>query len=818
MTRPIVDDSSDTLRELLKTYRVRAGLTQEELSDRSGISVRAISDMERGTAKSPQRRTIESLAPPLALTDEELTRLQKVAKQARTRPVSYSTSTTTSRTPSPSIGDPLLLGMLPPDLNDFTGREHALDELSAIAAELTDPSRRSGRYVVLSGPPGTGKTSLAVRAARDLAAEFPDGCHFLKLRGMSAQPNPPSEVLHLLLRSLGINAAHIPAEPEQRASLCRSLLQDRRSLIVLDDAADEAQVRQLLAGGPRCLTVITSRHLLVGLHGVQRISLDVLDHDDAVALLSSVIGPTRVAQERAAASELVELCGRLPLAIRIIGNRLASRPVWPLTHLIGQLRDQSRRLTALTAGDLDVRSVFDLSYRQLSPNAATAFRRLSLVPAADFSAGAAMALIDAPEEDDAAILLEELADASLLQPSQPYGRYQFHDLLRVFAGERLAQEETPDAVAEAENRLVDWLMRTATAAGCYFAPTDGVVVPPAATPSFSDHLGAGRWLEEEAQNWLAAVKSSFDRGEHQKVLDLAAVMHWYAELGGTETVWDLLDVAVRSAVATDHRFYEAVHRHYLSWVRRSQMGLDTHEAVELSQQAIDAAAAQGNAVHEAWARVYLANTKLSSGTPVDYPELMGEAVRLFEQADYRLGVNLARFMLAGYLHEIGRTEEAAEQYAVCLQYFEHPYDGRKTPSDDINYANLLLRSSHNLAALDQVDRALGQLDMALDLFERHGGTMGRARTLQASGQFLRQKGELRQAHARLAEALDLFERAGLPQSQVEVLAEMAELSDQLRDPVAARGERERAMSLCDRLDPAEAAKLRKNLTEQLNAS
>ncbi|SDP97543.1 XRE family transcriptional regulator [Lentzea jiangxiensis] len=817
MTRPILDDSSDPLKELLKGYRLRAGLTQEELSEKSGVSVRAISDMERGTAKSPQRRTIESLAPPLALTDEELAQLQKVAKQARTRPATTS-GTTSSPAPSPGLHDPLLLGMLPPDLNDFTGRERALDELSAITAELGGAGSRSGRYVVLSGPPGTGKTSLAVRAARDLAAEFPDGCHFLKLRGMSTQPNQPTEVLHPLLRSLGINATQIPAELEQRASLCRSLLQDRRSMIVLDDAADEAQVRELLVGGLRCLTVITSRYLLVGLQGVQRISLDVLDDDDAIALLSSIIGSARVSQERAAASELVELCGRLPLAIRIVGNRLASRPVWPLSHLIGQLRDQGRRLTALTAGDLDVRSVFDLSYRQLSPNARKVFRRLSLVPAADFSAGAAMALIDAPEEDDAAILLEELADASLLQPSQPYGRYQFHDLLRVFAGERLAQEETPEAVAEAEDRLVGWLMHTATAAGCYFAPTDGVVVPPTATRSFSDHRGAGRWLEEEAQNWLAAVRRSFERGDHQQVLDLAAVMHWYAELGGTETTWDLLDVAVGSAVATDNRFYEAVHRHYLSWVRRSQMGLDTQDALELSQRAIDDAVARGNPQHEAWARTYLANTQLMSGLPVDYPEAMSEAMRLFEQADYPLGSNLTRFMLAGYLHEIGKLEEAAEEFAVSLEYFRHPYGGRKTPSDDINYANLLLRSSHNLAALDQVDRALGQLDLALELFERHGGTMGRARTLQASGQFLRQKGDLQNAHSKLAEALDLFERAGLPQSQAETLGEMADVSDLLRDPVAARRERERALALCDRVDPAEAAKLRKNLTEQLNAS
>ncbi|WP_410580691.1 ATP-binding protein [Amycolatopsis sp. lyj-108] len=808
MTNAARGKAATTFKALLKGYRVRANLTQEDLAEGSGVSVRAISDMERGIAKSPQRRTIEALAAPLSLTDDELTTLQKVARQGRVQPIAAPAPVTAGIRESP------LIGVLPTDVDDLTGRETDLAALRALSADLRGGRRRAGRVAILSGPPGTGKTTLVVRAAHNLAEDFPDGRLFLKLRGTSAGPTTPADVLHLILRSLGVDAVRIPADPEDRVNLCRSLLRDRATLIVLDDAADEAQVRPLLVGGPRCLTLITSRQMLVGLEGASRLPLDVFDEDDAVSLLSTIIGAGRVASERQAALELVELCGRLPLALRIAGNRLASRPTWPLSRLVDQLRDRNRRLTTLTAGDLDVRSVFELSYRQLSPNAAAVFRRLSLVPAADFSLEAAMTLIEAADEDDA-VFLEELADASLLQTSQENGRYQFHDLLRVFATERLNREETPEAVEAAEHRLADWLVSTATAAGRYFHPTDGVSPLPVATPSFADHSGAGRWLEVELKNWLAAVKSVAARGDHQPVLDLAESMHWYSEIGGTASTWyDVFELAMASAIALGSKRDEAVHRNYLSWVLATLCD-QAEESGEMARRAWEAAVQAGDRREQGWARLYLMSAHARDAARTTSPELFDEAVRLFEDAGYPLGVHMARGMLASYLYRNGRFADAAEEFDACVDYFAREHGGSRTPVDDTNYAYLLLRSAQNLTALDSSDRALIYCETALELFRRHGATMGQARALQAIGGLV---GDHANARRHLNEAEELYERIGMTQAQIDTLCDKAARSEKAGDPASARGDRERAMALCDRLGRSEGSRLREKLAERLDAS
>ncbi|SDX56776.1 Helix-turn-helix domain-containing protein [Amycolatopsis xylanica] len=719
---------------LLKRYRLRANLTQEELAEESGVSIRAIRDIERGIARSPQRRTIESLAAPLALSGDELTQLRDAAKSNRAQQTAtgvYATS---------------VLGMLPPDLDDLTGRERDLGTLLALADELSGP-RWSGHTAVLTGPPGAGKTSLAVRTAHELTDAFPDGRLFLKLRGMSSQPSDPADVLHLVLRSLGVDAVTIPAELEQRASLCRSLLKDRAAILVLDDAAGEAQVRPLLVGGPRCLTLITSRQLLVGLEGVSRLNLTVLDSGDAIALLTAIVGRARVAAEPEAARELAELCGRLPLALRIVGNRLASRPGWPLAGLVDQLRDTGTRLKTLTAGDLDVRSVFELSYRQLTPAAATVFRRLSLVPAAEFSAGAAMALADTR---DAAPILEELADASLLQTSHVDGRYQFHDLLRVFAAELLAQEDTPEAIEAADHRLTGWLVRTATQAGRYFLPS-GDSEPPAPTPWFSEPDGARRWLEVEVKNWLPAMKSTAARGEHRPVLDLAEAMHWYLDIDGTATTWhEVYELAVRSAVALGSKRDEAVHRNNLSWIVCT-LG-DGDGAAQLALQALDAAVAAGDLREQAWSKLYLRRAQAD-----DSGELLDEAVRLFEEADYPIGLQWARAERATYWHEQGDHAAAAAEFERCL---DHLKQRTGTPMDDYSYAYVLLDSATCLLALGSHDTAFTRCEQALGLFRRHGVTLGQARTLQAIAEILRHRGDHANAAAAQAEAHTLFERTG----------------------------------------------------------
>ncbi|SDP99045.1 NB-ARC domain-containing protein [Lentzea jiangxiensis] len=539
---------------LLRKYRVRAGLTQEELANRSGVSVRAISDMERGVARSPQRRTIDSLAGPLSLRSDEIAQLHKSAR--RSRAATPSGEPVTPR----RIFDSPVVAQLPPDLHDLTGREQEIEQLRR-CVETQVTGNRTGRVVVLSGAPGTGKTSLAIRAAHDLADHFPDGQMFLKLRGMSEEATSAADVLHLVLRSLGIDISSIPVELEHLAGLCRSLLAERAVLIVLDDAADEGQVRPLLVGGPRSLTLVTSRHVLAGLEGAGRLSLDVLAHHQAVALVGTIIGTDRVEAEAGVADELVELCGRLPLAIRIAANRLASRPAWPLSHLVSQLRGRSKRLRALTAGDLDIRSVFDLSYRQLRPITAAVFRRVALIPGSDFSVTTARVLLDARREDDIDLLLDELVDASLVQLAPAQGRYQLHDLLCEFAKDLLAEKEEPETVREVEKHLDHWLMEMATAAGRFFQPCADMETPPVATSCFDDALSARKWLEAEAGAWSGAIRRLAARGDHRRIVDLADAMCWYPEFGGTADLWyEVFDQAMHSAILLGSKKEEAARR------------------------------------------------------------------------------------------------------------------------------------------------------------------------------------------------------------------------------------------------------------------
>ncbi|MCP2269302.1 Helix-turn-helix domain-containing protein [Actinokineospora diospyrosa] len=766
---------------MVRARRERARLTQEELAEHAGISVRAISDIERGVARSPQRRTIAALAGPLRLSEVELGGLLATAKAARPRPEPTAPATATAPVFSPAV-----VGVLPPEVDDLVGRAAELADVRDLA-EVAAAGGRAGEVLVLSGPPGTGKTAVATSAAHALGGLFPDGRIFLKLRGMAEVPGTPADLLHVVLRSLGVDGVRVPAEVEQRTNLCRFLLRDRRVLIVLDDAADEAQVRPLLLGGSRSLTLVTSRQMLVGLAGVHRAALEVLSRDAAVELVVSIVGPARVAGEPRASAELVELCGRLPLALRIAGNRLASRPQWPIDRLVGQLRDRGGRLTALTAGDLRLRGVFDMSYRQLRERAATAFRRLSLVPGADFAAGAVVALTGSDEADD---LLEELADASLLQPSPEQGRYQFHDLLRVFAAECLVRDEPPEVAREAEERLTAWLVRTATgAAGSHFRPSG---TPRVACAELPDHVAAGRWLEVERTNWLPALRRTAARGAHREVIALARAMHWYSEIGGTAATWhEVFGLGLDSALAIDDRLAEAALRNFLSWTEFTLFDRPA-EAAELARSARTAAEAAGDLREQAWARVYLTNCDPDA----DHKTLLDEAIALFTRAGNALDLHIARMHRGTRLHQSGDHQAAAVELAACIDFFSHRA-GENTPVDSTIHGYLMWRSAENLAAIGSPELALRHCEQALALFRAGTATMGEATVLRTWGTLAHSQGDLPEARTRLLEALDLFGQVGQPRRQIEILDEIADITQRSGDPRTANHHRQHAAALTE---------------------
>ena len=312
---------------------------------------------------------------------------------------------------------------LPPDIGDFTGREPELAELTGVLGAATGVP-----VAVLSGEPGAGKSTLAVRAAHRLRPRFPDGQLYVPLAGRDI-----GEVLGDLLRALGVPGPAVPDDVRARAAVFRGRLTDRRVLLVLDDAVDPEHVRTLLPGTPGCAVLVTSRRRLSGLAGAHRLALGPLSGADAAELLNRLAG-ARVGRERADAERIITACARLPLALRIAGSRLAIRPHLRLGELADRLEDEVRRLDELTVSDLAVRSSIALSYEGLRPPARRAFRLLGRCRLADLPSWAVTTLVDDPDE-----AVEELVEASLLEArgadGTGEGRYRMHDLVRLYAAE-----------------------------------------------------------------------------------------------------------------------------------------------------------------------------------------------------------------------------------------------------------------------------------------------------------------------------------------------------------------------------------------------
>jgi transcriptional regulator with XRE-family HTH domain len=404
---------------VLRGHRRAARLTLEQLAEASGVSARTLSDMERGRSKGPQHRTVTALADALALEGDSHKEFVELARDGRLRD---------------HWTRPARVCELPRLIDDFTGRAAEL----AWVRELAD-AEGAGVVGLVTGSGGMGKTTLAVRAAHTLRPSFPDGVFFVDLLGMSPHPAAATDALRLLLRAFGVADEQVPADVSGRASVYRSVLRDRRALVVLDNAGSEEQVRPLLPGDGASRALITARRLLAGLEGVRRLTLDPLSSPEATELLTGILGPR--ADHDPALDQLVQLCEGMPLALRIIGNRLVSRRGWDAAGLAARLADEEHRLDQFKAGDLKIATAFAMSYEQLADDARRMFRRLAVVPGRDFDAALAGAVGGVPVEV-AWDVLDELVDLGLLFDGPP-GRYWFHDLVRLFARTRLEAEESP---------------------------------------------------------------------------------------------------------------------------------------------------------------------------------------------------------------------------------------------------------------------------------------------------------------------------------------------------------------------------------------
>ncbi|HZD68459.1 MAG TPA: BTAD domain-containing putative transcriptional regulator [Actinomycetes bacterium] len=456
-----------------------------------------------------RRRLVEELgiepSPPLQQLEQAI-----LTGEAALQP---STPSAGSPTGTAAAGGPP--AELPPAVAGFTGRDQELERLDRALASAGQP----GQTVIcaIQGPGGVGKSALAIQAAHRNAHRFPDGQLYVNLQGATPglAPLAPLEILGRFLRSLGMDPAQVPTDLQEAAGRFRSLVEGRHLLVVLDNAHNTTQIRPLLPGSPTCAALTTSRQTLTGLQSAVPMHLGVFSQVEAVELLGRIGGRQRLNAEPEAAAEVVEYCGRLPLAIQIAAARLAARPAWPVSELARRLADTTSRLDELELADIDIRASFQVSVHALqhSPDptdqaAATAFGLLALPDGPDLGLPAAARLLDQPERTTST-QLERLVDAQLLETPRP-GRYQFHDLLRLFAREHATQHVPQPQRLAALTRLLTFYTATAWQTLALLRPGDHRLAT--ANPDwttnplpFPDQQAALAWLQTERANLLAAI-------------------------------------------------------------------------------------------------------------------------------------------------------------------------------------------------------------------------------------------------------------------------------------------------------------------------
>ena len=637
----MADEQEGGFGALLHRHRAAAGLTQEELAERAGLSVRALRDMERGHTQRPYPHSVRLVADALTLTDQARAQLLKAARGEANGAAGASAAGASaggagggSADGGPVVAQPGQPSVLVPRQLPALGRHFAgrADELMGLAALLDQPPgpAGTGMVVALTGTAGVGKTTLAVRWAYQIAARFPDGQLFINLRGfdLSGTPAQPDEVIRGFLEALQVRSADLPTSPAAQAGLYRSLTALRSILVVLDNARDADQVRPLLPGGRSCLVIVTSRNQLPGLavaEGAYPVDIDVMSSADAEELLARRLGPERLAGEPRAVGELIALCARLPLAWPS-PDRGAARPQVSLATAASQLHNVHARLDSLGTGEAatSVRAVFSWSYDLLPGPAARMFRLLGVHQGPDISVPAAASLTALPPSETA-WLLRALNDAHLIE-ERISGRYAFHDLLRTYAAEQALAIDGPERCQAALGRVLDHYLHTGHAAALLLYPARERVAleprrPGTRPESVADHAAALAWFTAEHETLLAACALAGSDRMDAHAWRLAWAMMYFLDLIGR---WDELAATQKAALAAALRLDDQdgqAHAHCdlgRAYVRLGRLD----DAVVQLRLALDLRAKFGSGA--AQARIRLDIAQVAAGRK-RYRKALGEA-------------------------------------------------------------------------------------------------------------------------------------------------------------------------------------------------
>lgn len=563
---------------------------------------------------------------------------------------------------------------LPHDTPGFAGRSGELDRLHS----LLEPARAPGtaNTVVISaigGAAGIGKTALAVHWAHQVRDRFPDGQLYVNLHGFDhdRQPLEPGEALELLLRSLGLAASEIPPHPEAQGRVFRTLLGDRRLLVLLDNAASADQVRPLLPGSPTCCVLVTSRNRLgdlVAHDGAHALPLDLLQPDEARALLSRTLGTERVDDDRHAVDELIRLCGSLPLALRVAAARLAGDPALRTADLVTEMTE-GNRLEALEPdrdANSPLRMAFSVSYRVLAPGARRLFRLLGLFPGAEFTTEAAAALLDVPLSQ-ARRLIGALVSAHLIEPVTA-ARYRFHDLLREYAQEcALAEDAAPDREAALERLMIWYLNATRTTAGAGLFPELPSSLRPGRHPGLPSDIAARPWLDAERANLLAVINQAAHHGPRPVAWHLTSALFSDFWIHLPRKTWQTTaQTALDAAEAESDLFGQAAMHSSLAAARWDRGHV--RQTMEHATRALDISRELGWATGEASGLGLRGMARWSMARLDSAHDDFTAGLRIFRETGHRYFEGFGMIGLGMACRDLGRLHEAADhlERAVSL--------------------------------------------------------------------------------------------------------------------------------------------------------
>ncbi|GGK97835.1 SARP family transcriptional regulator [Planomonospora parontospora subsp. parontospora] len=747
--------------------------------------------------------------------------------------------------------------LLPTDIADFTGRTKQIDDIrQRLTASVEDRSSFAVPIIVLVGKPGIGKSTIAVHVAHSVVEEYRDGQLFADLHGGASRPVGPMEVLERFLRALGVVGTAVPDGLEERAEMYRALLADRRMLIVLDDVGNEGQVLPLLPGSPASAVIVTSRSRLTGLAGAVHVNVDVFDSAQAMDLLARIAGADRVQSETGAATALARLCGRLPLALRIAGARLSARPHWSIGQLVERLEDETRRLDELKHGEMGIRASISLTYESVGEEARRLFRRLAVLESQVFSAWVGAALLERPLPE-AQDLLDDLADAQLVEPTGTgqgvHTQYRFHDLIRVFARERLAIEEPAAERSAALARVLGGLLSLVDAARrreydnrMLISSTTAVWSPP---ERLVDQLVAAPldWFERERPILVSGIRQAAQAGFSEICWGLAIGAATFFEsrvylddwretqqiaLSTARQAGDVRGQAAMlysmgSLASTEQRFDNA-RRDFEAAVRLfEEIGDDQGVGMTIAnvgyldrmsgrlesaaaryEQALEILRRTGDQTTPIFVLHNLAQVRLECGDS-------GGAKRLLTEALHLVRGGVSRRTEAQVLHRMGHTCLQADEPVMAVEAFGQALEAVREIGDSTGETYILY--GLGIARMRQGDlaEAGSSLRYALMLANASGERLAKGRTLAGLGELALSEESPAEAVGYLRQALSLFGTMSIPLDEAHALGMLSDAHAALGDAAEARTTLAEAFSVIDRIDPPAAQRLRVQLTDRV---